>query len=377
MPQEYAEAIDKGLEGIVACSTAISSIVDVNLTFCGYIIDDLAEHSTFEETAFLLWNKRLPKTPELAQFKKDIANHMTLDKEYVAFLKTLPNKNVHPMEWLRTAVSGLALWDKQSNDIGIEANHEKALSLTAKMGPIVAAFERLRTGKEILEPKLDKSIAWNFLYLLQGKEPDAYHVKVFDTALILHADHELNCSAFSVRVTTSSLSDMHSAMTSGIGTLKGPLHGGANEQVMKMLLRIGNMKECEKFIQGALDNKEKVMGFGHRVYKNGDPRARILRGMSEELGKRRGEPQWYQMSVLIDDIMQSKKGLLPNVDFYSASVYYCLDIPLDLFTPIFAVSRVTGWVAHCLEQYANNRIYRPRGKYTGATDLKWISPDKR
>jgi citrate synthase len=377
MPQEYSEAIDKGLEGVVACSTAISSIVDVNLTFCGYIIDDLAKNSTFEEVAFLLWNKRLPKADELKKFKKDLASHMKLDPQYVTFLKNLPYKTVHPMEWLRTAVSGLALWDKQSNDIELSANHIKALDLTAKMGPIVAAFERIRTGKEILQPKEDQSLAWNFLYLLQGKEPDAYHVKVFDTALILHADHELNCSAFSVRVTTSSLSDMHSAITSGIGTLKGPLHGGANEQVMKMLLRIGNMKECEKFIQAALDNKEKVMGFGHRVYKNGDPRARILKGMSEELGKRRGEPQWYQMSVLIDDIMQSKKGLLPNVDFYSASVYYCLDIPLDLFTPIFAVSRITGWVAHCLEQYANNRIYRPRGKYVGPTDLKWLPFEQR
>jgi citrate synthase len=213
--------------------------------------------------------------------------------------------------------------------------------------------------------------------MLKGKEPDPYHVKVFDTALILHADHEINCSAFSVRVTTSSLSDLHSAVTSGIGTLKGPLHGGANEQVMKMLLKIGNMQECEKFIQNALANKEKVMGFGHRVYKNGDPRAKILRGMSEELGKRRGEPQWYQMSVRIDDIMQEKKGLLPNVDFYSASVYYCLDIPIDLYTPIFAVSRIAGWIAHSLEQYSNNRIYRPRGKYVGPTSLKWTPPEKR
>jgi citrate synthase len=324
-----------------------------------------------------LWNKRLPKAAELTAFKKDLAQAMKLDKEFVTFIKGLPNKNVHPMEWLRTAISGLALWDKDANDITEPANHRKALQLTAKMGPVVAAFERIRTGKDLLEPKLDKSIAWNFLYLLKGKEPDPYHVKVFDTALILHADHELNCSAFSVRVTTSSLSDLHSAITSGIGTLKGPLHGGANEQVMKMLLKIGNMKECEKFIQNALDNKEKVMGFGHRVYKNGDPRARILKGMSQELGKRRGEPQWFEMSERIDNIMQEKKGLLPNVDFYSASVYYCLDIPIDLYTPIFAVSRISGWVAHSLEQYANNRIYRPRGKYVGPTGLKWVAPEKR
>lgn len=377
MAQEYAEAIDKGLEGVVACSTAISSIVDTTLMYAGYTIEDLAENSTFEETAFLLWNKRLPKKPELEAFKKDIASHMKLEPEYVNFLKCLPGKKAHPMEWLRTAVSGLSLWDKDSNDITEGANHKKALVLLAKMGPIVAAFERMRTGQALVEPRPDKSVAWNFLYMLKGQEPDPYHVKVFDTALILHADHELNCSAFSVRVTTSSLSDMHSAVTSGVGTLKGPLHGGANEQVMKMLLKIGNMKECEKFIQGALENKEKVMGFGHRVYKNGDPRAKILRGMAQELGKRKGQPQWYDMSVHIDDIMQEKKGLLPNVDFYSASVYYCLDIPIDLYTPIFAVSRVSGWIAHCLEQYANNRIYRPRGKYTGNRDLKWITPEKR
>lgn len=375
--QEYAGAIDKGLEGVVACSTAISSIVDATLTYCGYTIEDLAAHSTFEETSFLLWNKRLPNKKELDHFHSEISKRMTLDKEFIAYLKHLPNKGVHPMEWLRTAVSSLALWNKDASDITPEANGRKSLDLLAKMGPLVCAFERLRKGQEIVAPKADKSIAWNFLYMLQGKEPDAYHVKVFDTALILHADHELNCSAFSVRVTTSSLSDMHSAITSGVGTLKGPLHGGANEQVMKMLLRIGNIQECEKFIQNALENKEKVMGFGHRVYKNGDPRAKILRGMSEELGKRRGEPQWYQMSVKIDDVMQDKKGLLPNVDFYSASVYYCLDIPIDLYTPIFAVSRIAGWVAHSLEQYANNRIYRPRGKYTGGLNLKWAPVSER
>ncbi|MDZ4676026.1 MAG: citrate/2-methylcitrate synthase [Oligoflexia bacterium] len=373
----YDKAIDKGLEGIVACTTAVSSIVDATLTYAGYTIDDLSEHSTFEETTFLLWNKRFPKVTELEKFKKDLAQNMILEKEYVNFLKGLPNKNVHPMEWLRTAVSGLALWDKEATDISAESNQHKALRLTAKMGPIVAALERFRTGQQLLEPKLDKSLAWNFLYLLKGKEPDPYHVKVFDTALILHADHELNCSAFSVRVTTSSLSDLHSAITSGIGTLKGPLHGGANEQVMKMLLKIGNMKECETFVKNALENKEKVMGFGHRVYKNGDPRARILKSMSQELGKRRGEPQWYDMSVHIDDIMQDKKGLLPNVDFYSASVYYCLDVPIDLYTPIFAVSRISGWIAHAFEQYANNRIYRPRGHYSGNRDLKWVAPDKR
>lgn len=373
----YEGAVDRGLEGVVACTTKISSIVDSTLTYCGYTIEDLAEHSTFEEVAFLLWYKRMPNQQELRDFINEVNLKMKFEADFVPFLKALPNKDAHPMDWLRSAVSARSLWSPDTNNVSDAANKRKALSLLAKMGPLVAAFERLRRGQEVLEPRLDKSIAWNFLYLMSGKDPDPYHVKVFDTALILHADHEINCSAFSVRVTTSSLSDMHSAITSGIGTLKGPLHGGANEQVMKMLLRIGNMKNVESFITNALANKEKVMGFGHRVYKNGDPRAKILRKMSEELCRKRGEPQWYDMSVYIDDVMQSKKGLMPNVDFYSATVYYCMGIPIDLYTPIFAVSRISGWIAHCLEQYENNRIYRPRGKYTGPTHLKWIEPKAR
>lgn len=375
--KEYSEAIDRGLEGVVACSTSVSSIVNATLTYCGFTIEDLAANSSFEEIVFLLWNKRLPNTDELASLRKDLSSNMALSGDYLNYIKGLPTKGVHPMEWLRTAVSGLALWDPDSNDISEGANLKKAISLTAKMGPLVAAFARIREGQDVLEANPEKSMAWNFLYLLKGEEPDEYAVKVFDTALILHADHELNCSAFSSRVTTSSLSDMYSAITSGIGTLKGPLHGGANEQVMKMLIGIGTMEKCETWIKSALENKEKIMGFGHRVYKNGDPRAKILRGMSEELGKRRGEPQWYQMSVHIDDIMQSQKGLLPNVDFYSASVYYCLGVPVDIYTPVFAVSRVSGWIAHCFEQYANNRIYRPRGKYTGDTELKWVPASDR
>ncbi len=367
----YSKAVNKGLEGVVACTTEISSIIDATLTYCGYTIEDLAANSTFEEVCFLLWNRRLPSGAELEALKKNLSSEIALPKEYISFLKTIPNKNVHPMEWLRTAVSGLALFDPQANDTSDENSRKKSIYLTAKMGPIVAAFERLRTGKEIVQPKSDKNIAWNFLYCLKGQEPDPYHVKVFDTALVLHADHELNCSTFTARVITSSLSDMYSSVTGGIGALKGPLHGGANEQVMKMLLKIGSLDKCEAFIRDALAKKAKVMGFGHRVYKNGDPRAKILRAMSEELCKRKGEPQWYQMSVLIDDIMQKEKGLLPNVDFYSASGYYCMGLPIDLFTPIFAVSRVSGWIAHCLEQYSNNRIYRPRADYNGPKNLKW------
>jgi len=374
----YEGAIDRGLEGVVACTTAISTIQDSTLNFRGYTIEDLAEHSTFEETAFLLWNDRLPKASELEQFKKDLAAEYALHSDFLKILKTVPAKNVHPMAWLRTAVSLIGHWDAEANDNSPAANHRKAIKLVAKMGTIVCAFEAIRHGKEPVAPKSDKSIAWNFMYMLKGgTEPKTDLVKIFDTCLILHADHELNCSAFATRVTTSSLSDMYSAMVSAIGTLKGPLHGGANEQVMIMLKKIGTMDKAQQFVKDALNAKEKVMGIGHRVYKNGDPRAAILRKISQQLTKQIGEPQWYEISTLIDDTMNKEKGLMPNVDFYSATVYYSMGIPIDIFTPIFAVSRVSGWIAHAMEQYANNRIYRPRGKWTGKTGLKWSPVEKR
>jgi citrate synthase len=251
------------------------------------------------------------------------------------------------------------------------ANRRKALRLTAKMGTLVCAFERFRKGQDLAAIDSNRSIAWNFLNMLMGKAPTVEHEKIFDTALILHADHEINCSAFSTRVTASSLSDLHSAVTSAIGTLKGPLHGGANEQVLVMLQKIGSMANVEAFITEALSGKQKIMGIGHRVYKNGDPRARILRQMSQKLTAQIGKPELYDMSVKIDETMLSKKGLMPNVDFYSATVYHSMGIPTDLFTPIFAVSRIAGWCAHAFEQYANNRIYRPRGEYKGKTGLRY------
>jgi len=371
MAEEFRGAIDKGLEGVVACTTKISSIIDATLTYRGYTIEDLAENSTFEEVTFLLWNDRLPSKAELEKFRRDLVQAMPLEKSFVEVIQQLPTKNVHPMSWLRTAVSALALWDDKANDNSDSANKEKAIALTAKMGSLVTAFERIRTGKPMVAPKLDKSLAWNFMYMLTDTEPKPEFVKIFDTCLILHADHELNCSAFSARVTTSSLSDVYSAVTSAIGTLKGPLHGGANEQVMKMLKEIGTVEKARDWVKAALAQKQKIMGFGHRVYKNGDPRAKILRSMSEKLGKLTGQPHWYEMSALIDDTVQADKELLPNVDFYSATVYYSMNIPIDLYTPIFAVSRISGWLAHIFEQYANNRIYRPRGEYKGRVNLKW------
>lgn len=372
----YEGAIDKGLEGVVACTTAISFIVGNNLNYRGYTIDDLAANSTFEETVFLLWNGRLPNTTELEALKTELNKNMTLDPAFISVLKTLPT-NVHPMAWLRTAVSLSAHWDADANDNSHEANMRKAVRLTAKMGAMVTAFEAIRTKREILNPVAGKSIAWNFMRMLKGSEPDPEQVKVFDTCLILHADHELNCSAFATRVTTSSLSDMHSAIVSAIGALKGPLHGGANEQVMVMLAKIGTIEKAKQFVKDALDAKEKVMGIGHRVYKDGDPRAAILRKYSKELTAKMGKPELYEMSVMIDDTMNKEKGLMPNVDFYSATVYHALGIPTDIFTPIFAVSRVAGWIAHANEQYEKNRIYRPRGKWQGKEGLKWQAAEKR
>lgn len=374
----YEGALDKGLEGIVACSTGVSSIIENTLSYRGFTIEDLVQNSSFEEVVFLLWNDRLPKASELEDFKKTLSKEASLDSEFVKVLKALPTQGVHPMAWLRTAVSLMAHWDADANDNSNAANMKKAIRLTAKMGTIVCAFEAIRNGKEPVMPKADKPLAWNFMYMLKGgQEPEAELVKIFDTCLILHADHELNCSAFATRVTTSSLSDLHSAMVSALGALKGPLHGGANEQVMLMLKKIGTIEKAKQFIEDALSAKEKVMGIGHRVYKNGDPRAAILRKMSEQLTLKAGQPHLYQMSILIDDTMQAKKGLMPNVDFYSATVYYSMGIPIDIYTPIFAVSRISGWIAHAMEQYANNRIYRPRGKWVGKNNQKWTPLSNR
>ncbi|OFZ31616.1 MAG: citrate synthase [Bdellovibrionales bacterium RIFCSPHIGHO2_01_FULL_40_29] len=372
----YEGALDKGLEGVVACTTAVSFIVGNTLNYRGYTIEDLVAHSNFEEVIFLLWNNRLPSAVELEKIKSDLNKNMTLDSEYVSALKTLPT-DVHPMTWLRTAVSLMAHWDKDANDNSTEANMRKAIRLVAKMGSIVCAFEAIRNKREILNPVAGKSIAWNFMRMLKGTEPDPELVNVMDTCLILHADHELNCSAFATRVTASSLSDMHSAIVSAIGALKGPLHGGANEQVMVMLAKIGTMDKAQQFVKDALNAKEKVMGIGHRVYKDGDPRAAILRKFSKTLTAKIGKPELYEMSVLIDETMNKEKGLMPNVDFYSATVYHSMGIPTDIFTPIFAVSRVAGWIAHANEQYEKNRIYRPRGKWQGPEGLSWKPVEDR
>ena len=368
--------VAKGLEGVVAVTSEVSSIIDGVLTYRGINIDELAEKAEFEEVILLLWNGRLPKREELEQLQKDLDENASIPKQVLNALKEYP-KDVHPMAVLRTAVSQLAVYDPEADDNSAEANRRKAIRLTAKIPTIITSFYRLRSGLEPVAPRPGQGFARNFLYMLNGKDPEEVAVKAFDKALILHADHELNASTFAARVTTATLSDMYSAITSAIGTLKGPLHGGANERVMAMLKEIGTMDRVESYIQEKLDRKEKIMGFGHRVYKDGDPRAKHLREMSRQLAELTGDTKWYEMSRKIEALVEEKKGLKPNVDFYSASVYNYLGIPSDLFTPIFAMSRVTGWTAHVMEQYANNRLIRPRAEYVGPKNQPYVPIDQR
>jgi citrate synthase len=281
------------------------------------------------------------------------------------------------MDVIRTAVSLIAFYDPDTKDMSREANIRKATRLTAQIATIVGAIGRVREGQEPVAPRHDLDISSNFVYMLSGKEPDQVSVKAINVALILHADHELNASTFSARGTVSTLADMHSGVVSAIGTLKGPLHGGANEAVMRMLLKIGTIDKIDDFIEQALANKEKIMGFGHRVYKEGDPRAKFLKGMSQEMGKLKGDTRWYEMSVRIEKMMAEEKKLLPNVDFFSASMYYSLGIPIDLFTPVFTVSRMSGWLAHILEQLGDNRLIRPRAEYVGPVDQHYVPIDQR
>jgi citrate synthase len=372
-----------GLEGIAAVVSEISSIENGVLRYRGINIDDLAAHSNFEETTFLLWNGRLPKADELQAIRRDLASKAALPRELIDQMRGYGKKAL-PMHALRTAISAAALYDVDADAPVTDkaANHRKVVRLTAQIGTIVTAFHRLRQGLEPVTPRPDYTVAQNFLYTLTGKEPDPVSVKAFDQALVLHADHELPASTFTARCIASTLSDLHSSLTGAIAALKGPLHGGANEQVMVMLEKIGTPENAVPFIKNALVNKEKIMGFGHRVYKNGDPRAKWLRKMSESLATQTNNPKWYQMSVLIDDLMVAEakahgKDRLPNVDFYSASVYTYLNIPRDLFTPIFAVARIAGWTAQILEQWAGNRLIRPRAEYRGVESATYVPLDRR
>ncbi|MGW6191734.1 citrate synthase [Bacillus cereus] len=369
---ENVMTVIRGLEGVVATTSSVSSIIDDTLTYVGYNIDDLAENATFEEVVYLLWHRKLPNEKELAEFSGTVSEYYKVPGEILTYLKQVDLKIAHPMSVLRTAISMLSLYDESAEIMDGKSNYLKAVKLQAQVGTLIAAYARIRKGLDVVEPRKDLSLAANFLYMLNDREPNEVEIEAFDKALVLHADHELNASTFTARVCVATLSDVYSGITAAIGALKGPLHGGANENVMKMLTEIGEEENVESYIRNALQNKVKIMGFGHRVYEHGDPRAKHLREMSKRLCVLLGEDKWYNMSIKIEDIVTKEKGLPPNVDFYSASVYHCLGVDHDLFTPIFAISRMSGWLAHILEQYENNRLIRPRADYDGPTHQVYV-----
>ncbi|MEM6885517.1 MAG: citrate synthase [Verrucomicrobiota bacterium] len=369
--------IAKGLEGIVAAETELSDVrgQEGKLVYQGYNIDELAGNVTYEEVIYLLWHGQLPKSSELEKLKQELADERELPKGVVDFLQNAPNDAV-PMDVIRTAISMLGLYDSgdfgEDEDKGI--NIRRAISVTAKIGVIAAYYHRAREGKELMPVRKDLSEAAHFLYLLNGEAPSQEAEDTLNMAYVLHADHGMNASTFSSRVTIATLSDMYSALTSAIGTLKGPLHGGANEGVIRMLQEIGDLDKVDDWVQEQLDQKRKIMGIGHRVYKVLDPRAPHLKRMAIELTAQLGEAKWIRMSERIAELMLEKKGLHANVDFYSATVYYSLGVPIDMFTPIFAISRTSGWTAHILEQLADNRLYRPQSEYVGPAEGKTVVP---
>ncbi len=369
--------IKEGLKGVVAAKTKICFIDGEKgeLIYAGINIHELAENATFEEVVFLLLNLRLPTASELEEFDRTLKAQRAVPQGILDLLKLLP-KTTEPMDALRTAVSALGSYDPNPEDSSLEASRRRVLQLIAQMATIVAAFQRIRSGAQLVAPNPKLNHAANFLYMLHGKEPDPTSARALDIALILHADHGFNASTFAARVTASTLSDVYSAITSAIGTLKGPLHGGANQRVMEMLSEIGDGDPIA-FVKQALERGEKIMGFGHRVYRTEDPRATHLRRMSQQLSLATGNLKWYEMSRKIEEFMNKEKSINANVDFYSASVYYTLGIPTDLFTLLFAMSRISGWGAHVLEQLSDNRLIRPREEYVGPKDIHYVAIERR
>lgn len=364
-------ASSAGLEGVVASKSEICFIDGIagRLVYRGYEIGDLVENASFEEVAHLLWDGKLPNASELSQLRKEIAANMTLPAHVSKIIESLPAQT-QPMDALRTACSALAATDEDLKSNEPAANRRKAVRLTAQFPTIVTAFNRVRAGDKPVAPDPSLSIAANFLYMLTGKKPHETLTRVMDAALVLHAEHGMNASTFAARVTAATLADMHAAVTAALAALKGPLHGGANQDVMELLLECGNPQTAEQKVQDMLAGGKKIPGFGHRVYKTFDPRATFLRKMSKQLGEAAGNELWYQMSERIMPIVKRLKDKDPNVDFFSASAYYTMGIPLDLFTPIFGIARVTGWTAHIMEQHKNNRIIRPTDDYVGPFGLK-------
>ena len=366
--------ITAGLEGVIAGESEICYIDGYQgiLSYRGYNIHTLADQAGFEEVIFLLWNGWLPKQSELDQLRKDLAAARGVPGPVLDFLRGVPKANA--MDALRTAVSMLSLYDSEAQDMSAEANYRKAVRLMSRTPGIVTAFDRYRRGEELVADDPALGFSANFLYTLTGKRPDDVMEHAFDVAMILHADHELNASTFAGRVIAATLSDIYSSITGAIGALKGPLHGGANQDVIRLLLTLGDEDEAAERVQNTLAKKVKIPGFGHRVYRTEDPRATHLRVLSEELGKRTGHEKLYRMSKRMEETVMAEKHLNPNVDFYSASTYYSLGIPDDLFTPVFAMSRMSGWTAHVMEQYRNNRLIRPRAEYKGKPDGQvWVA----
>jgi citrate synthase len=366
-----------GLEDVVAASSAICFLDGDRgvLAYYGHDIHDLARLTTFEEVCYLLWHGRLPNRAELGDLQSQLAAGRPLQESILRLLNQIPAND--GMDVLRTMTSALGHYDSDAADNSAAANYRKAVRLTAQIASLVATYGRLKAGGGPIQPDPALGHAANFLYMLTGKRPNAVETRAFDVALVLHADHELNASTFAARVAAATLTDLHSATVAAIGTLKGPLHGGANADVMRLLIEIGpeaSAERIEESVRGKLAKKVKIPGFGHRVYTTEDPRATHLRRMSKELGAKAGNTRWFEMSQRIETLVKAEKKLNPNVDFYSASTYYTLGIPIDLFTPIFAVSRVAGWTAHCLEQYANNRLIRPRTDYIGPKYPQTVLP---
>ncbi len=369
----------QGLADVVAAESSICYIDGQRgiLSYRGFDIHELAEKSTFEEVCFLLWEGRLPREEELAATRREIGAERAIPREVLGLAASL-SRTTTPMDALRTVVSALSASDLDSRDMSPAANRRKASRLTGQVATVVAALHRLRQGQAVVPPDPGREHADDFLRMLTGETSRSAAVRALDIAFILHADHELNASTFAARVTAATLSDMHSAVTSAVGTLKGPLHGGANEAVLRMLHEIGSLDRVDADIHARLARREKIMGFGHRVYSTEDPRATHLRAMSKQVAESLGVTLWYDMSRRIEQIVNAEKKLNANVDFYSASLYHVLGIPADLFTPIFAVSRISGWTAHILEQYAHNRLIRPRAEYTGpAYPQPYIPIEKR
>ncbi len=379
---EQSAAQAKGLEGVVVAQTQKSKVEgDIGrLQYHGYNIMDLAAHARFEEVVFLLWHDKLPTQAELDSFHATLAQRYELEPGILSMMKSYP-KDAHPMAVLRTAVSTMGLFDPEAEDNSPEVNYRKAVRLTAAMPTIVAAWERIRHGAEPLAPRKDLWLAENFLYMLKGQEPTLAESKAIDSFLVLLADHGMNASTFSARVTTSTLSDMYSAITTAIGTLKGSAHGGANQRAMEQFIEIGSPDNVDAWFDKAMAEGKRIMGIGHRVYKAEDPRAKFLRSAAKELAT--GEAKaWYEIAYRLEQRARSheyfiERNLHANVDYYSAIVLYQVGIPVDQFTPLFAMSRIAGWSAHIFEQWADNRLIRPRGEYIGPVGLEWVPIEKR